>query len=110
VLKPGGSVYVDAPIHLHGHEMFVAGDIPRILALFDGALWEHIVVERWRYDHAPLPRYPTPEIDAQGALTTLETYAAAAIRDLQRNATVWLLTIQAVKKRPKAGETLRIGP
>jgi SAM-dependent methyltransferase len=110
VLKPGGSLYVDAPIHLHGHEMFVAGDIPRILALFDGALWEHIVVERWRYDHAPLPRYPTPEVDAQGALTTLETYASAAIRDLQRNATVWLLTIQAVKKTPKAGETLRIGP
>lgn len=98
VLKPGGSLYLDAPIHLHGHEMFVAGDIPRILALFDPALWKDIVVERWRYDHAPLPRYPTPAADAQGALTTLKTYAADAIRDLQRNATVWLLTIAAVKR------------
>jgi SAM-dependent methyltransferase len=98
VLKPGGSLYLDAPIHLHGHEMFVAGDIPRILALFDSTLWKDIVVERWRYDHAPLPRYPAPEADAQGALTALETYTADAIRDLQRNATVWLLTIAAVKR------------
>ena len=27
VLKPGGSIYFDAPIHLHGHEMFVLGDL-----------------------------------------------------------------------------------
>lgn len=98
VLKPGGSLYVDAPIHLHGHEMFVAGDIPRILALFDGSLWKDIVVERWRYDHAPLPRYPTPEADARGALSNLETYPVDAIRDLQRNASVWLLTIAAKKR------------
>ena len=98
VLKPGGSLYADAPIHLHGHEMFVAGDIPRIRALFDDSLWKDVVLERWRYDHAPLPRYPVPEADAQGALTALETYAVDAIRDLQRNATVSLLTITAVKR------------
>jgi SAM-dependent methyltransferase len=102
VLKPGGSLYVDAPIHLHGHEMFVAGDIPRILALFDGALWKDVVVERWRYDHAPLPRYRAPARDEQNALAALETYAADAIRELQRTATVWLLAIEAVKRTPVA--------
>ena len=35
VLRPGGTLYLDAPIHLHGHEMFVAGDVARIVALFD---------------------------------------------------------------------------
>ncbi|HUO68591.1 MAG TPA: methyltransferase domain-containing protein, partial [Gammaproteobacteria bacterium] len=88
VLKPGGSLYLDAPIHLHGHEMFVAGDVPRILALFDRTLWTNLIVERWRYEHAPLPRYPTPAADAAAVI---RTYDAAAIRDLQRNASVWLL-------------------
>lgn len=103
VLKPGGSLYVDAPIHLHGHEMFVAGDVPRILSLFDGGKWKDIVVERWRYDHAPLPPYPTPAVDAEGALTTLETYPIEAIRELQRTATVWLLTIEAIKRTTTVG-------
>ncbi len=98
VLKPGGSLYLDAPIHLHGHEMFVAGDVPQILSLFDGDKWQDIVVERWRYDHAPLPPYRAPSADAERALTTLETYAIEAIRDLQRTATVWLLTIEASKR------------
>jgi SAM-dependent methyltransferase len=99
VLKPGGSLYLDAPIHLHGHEMFVAGDIPRILTLFDRALWTNLVVERWRYEHAPLPRYPTPANDLAVAL---ETYDIAAIRDLQHNDTVWLLTITADKRAAMA--------
>jgi SAM-dependent methyltransferase len=97
VLKPGGSLYLDAPIHLHGHEMFIAGDVPRILDLFDRALWRNLVVERWRYEHAPLPRYPTPAADATLALAALESYDAAVIRDLQKNATVWLLTLTADK-------------
>ena len=97
-LKPGGSLYLDAPIHLHGHEMFIAGDIPRILALFDRALWTNLIVERWRYDHAPLPRYPTPAADAAGMPAVIKTYDTAAIRALQRDATVWLLTIAATKQ------------
>jgi SAM-dependent methyltransferase len=97
VLKPGGRLYLDAPIHLHGHEMFVAGDTERILALFDGALWSNVVTERWRSDPAPLPRYPTPEGDARGALKNLSSYDAAKIADLQVNGTVWLLTVTATK-------------
>jgi SAM-dependent methyltransferase len=97
VLKPGGRLYLDAPIHLHGHEMFVAGDIERILALFDDALWSGTAAERWRYDHAPLPRYPTPEGDARDALRNVPSYDAAAIADVQVNGTVWLLVVTSTK-------------
>ena len=97
VLKPGGRLYLDAPIHLHGHEMFVAGDTKRILALFDDALWSNVVTERWRSEPAPLPRYPTPEGDARDALKNLSSYDAAKIADLQVNGTVWLLTVTATK-------------
>ena len=100
VLKPGGRLYLDAPIHLHGHEMFVAGDTERILALFDRALWSGIVTERWRSEPAPLARYPTPEGDARDALCNLSSYDAATIADLQVNGTVWLLTVTATKVAP----------
>ena len=97
VLKPGGRLYLDAPIHLHGHEMFVAGDVPRILALFDAALWTNVVAERWRYDHAPLPRYPTPEADMRYAAAGIVSYAVDFIRERQTNGSVWLLTLTALK-------------
>jgi SAM-dependent methyltransferase len=98
VLQPGGSVYLDAPIHLHGHEMFVAGDVERILALFRPELWSSIVAERWRYAHAPLPRYPTPEADVRYVRGTIKSYDLQRIADLQTNGTVWLLTVTAVKR------------
>jgi SAM-dependent methyltransferase len=97
VLKPDGKLYLDAPIHLHGHEMFVAGDTERILALFDGTLWSGIVAERWRSEPAPLPRYPTPAGDARDALLNVPSYDTATIADLQVNGTVWLLTVTATK-------------
>lgn len=100
VLKPGGRLYLDAPIHLHGHEMFVAGDVERILALFDTTMWSGTVAERWRSDHAPLPRYPTPEGDARDALRNVPSYDPAVIADLQTNGTVWLLTVTARKVAP----------
>ena len=97
VLKPGGRLYLDAPMHLHGHEMFVAGDVERILALFDSASWSAVMAERWRYEHAPLPRYPTPEGDARDALLNVPSYDPAAIADLQVNGTVWMLAVTATK-------------
>jgi SAM-dependent methyltransferase len=103
VLKPGGRLYLDAPIHLHGHEMFIAGDVARILALFDAALWSGVLTERWRSDHAPLPRYPTPAGDARYALNNVPSYDPAVIADLQTNGTVWLLTVTARKRNGSAG-------
>lgn len=105
VLKPGGRLYLDAPIHLHGHEMFVAGDIDRILALFDATLWSNVIAERWRYDHEPLPRYPTPASDVYHAGTGMKTYDAKFIHDLQTNGTVWLLTVTATKRAAAGNDT-----
>lgn len=98
VLRPGGTLYLDAPIHLHGHEMFVAGDVPRIVALFDRALWSDVVVERWRYDHAPLPRYPTPAADVRYVQGTIRSYDPERIAEIQKNGTVWLLTVTATRR------------
>jgi hypothetical protein len=97
VLRPGGSLYLDAPIHLHGHEMFVAGDVERIVALFARERWKDVIVERWRYDHAPLPRYPTPAADVGYTRGTIVSYDLDHIANLQANGTVWLLTITATK-------------
>ena len=102
VLKPGGSLYLDAPIHLHGHEMFVAGDVDRILALFGPDRWQSVTAERWRYDHAPLPRFPAPAADVSYVRGTIKSYAPALIADLQTNGTVWLLAITAVKRAAAA--------
>jgi len=98
VLKPGGRLYLDAPIHLHGHEMFVAGDVGRILALFAGPLWHNVIAERWRYDHEPLPRYPTPAADVYHASGSMKSYDTEFIRNVQTNGTVWLLTVTAIKR------------
>jgi hypothetical protein len=75
------------------------------VALFDRDLWAHLVVERWTYDHSPLPRYPTPAADVTGvrAMPSM-SYDRAAIDDLQANGTVWLLTVTA-SKAMKAAQT-----
>jgi len=99
VLKPGGSLYLDAPIHLHGHEMFIAGDLERILALFEPKLWADLTVERWRYDHDPLPRFPTPDNDVYRGRGAVKSYDLAKIAHTQANGTVWLLVVLAVKRQ-----------
>jgi SAM-dependent methyltransferase len=98
VLKPGGFLYLDAPIHLHGHEMFIAGDVARIVGLFDPALWREVVTEKWRYDHAPLPRYPTPAEDLAVWGAVVKSYDPAALEAIKVDGTVWLLTVTATKR------------
>lgn len=90
VLKPGGTVYLDAPIHLHGHEMFVTGDLPQIRRLFDDRLWSGVTMERWRYDHEPLASYPAPAGDVAG----WPSHVAAR----QPFGSVWLLAVTAWRR------------
>lgn len=97
VLKPGGRLYLDAPIHLHGHEMFVAGDLDRIRGLFDAGRWKDVIVEKWREDHEPLERYPSPEIDQRGWPTSVTSYPAELLHDIAANRSVWLIVITARK-------------
>jgi hypothetical protein len=97
VLKVGGSIYFDAPIHLHGNEMFVRGDIRRIRRLFDDALWSDVTLEKWRYDREPLAPYPTSEKEVAAWPSYLPADAVEELVRLGRRS-VWLLTITAKKK------------
>lgn len=99
VLKPGGSIYFDAPIHLHGHEMFVAGDVERIRGLFDPAQWRDLAMEQWREDYAPLERYPPPEADSRHWRESVTSYARAQLEQVVAEGSVWLLTVRATKRR-----------
>ena len=89
VLKPGGRLYLDAPIHLHGHQMFILGDLPRVEALFDTSLWDELAFERWRREWEPLERYPTPATDL--------ARWPRAVR-LSHEVSVWLLVITATRR------------
>jgi SAM-dependent methyltransferase len=58
VLRPGGRLYIDVPIHLHGHRWFVRGETDKIIGMLDPHLWAEPLIEEWRRDFEPLPRYP----------------------------------------------------
>jgi SAM-dependent methyltransferase len=100
VLKPGGSIYFDAPIHLHGHEMFIVGDFARIRALLDPSLWQNMTIERWREDYAPLARFPTPAGEVATWADSVTSYPQELLSDIQKNRSVTLITISAMKKDP----------
>lgn len=57
ILKDGGRLLLDFPIHLHGHAMFLDGEIPHILALWNASMWSELGIEEWRKDHQPLEPY-----------------------------------------------------
>jgi SAM-dependent methyltransferase len=99
VLKPGGSVYFDAPAYFHGHEMFIMADIPRIQAQFLPELWENVVIEKWREDHEPLESYPPSETVLSGDWPAeIESYSDESVEAAREVASVYLLVITAVKK------------
>lgn len=97
VLKPGGSLYLDAPIHFHGHEMFVMGDIDRIRALFGPSDWSEPLIERWREDHEPLPAYPAGRKVQREWATEIVSYPPGQVDRLRGRASVWLITISVRK-------------
>jgi SAM-dependent methyltransferase len=98
VLKPNGWIYFCAPIHLHGHEIFVADDIPQIRALFDPLLWKNLTIEKWREDYTPLERFPTPEGDWKSWSGSIKNYPPELLEDIRINRSVHLITIKADKR------------
>ncbi|MEE4108114.1 MAG: class I SAM-dependent methyltransferase [Halieaceae bacterium] len=99
VLKPGGSVYFDAPVYFHGHEMFIMGDLPRIRDQFSSTLWENVSIEKWREDFAPLEAYPPSATVLNGDWPAeIESYSDAQVEAARTNASVYLLAITATKK------------
>lgn len=97
VLKPDGSIYFCAPIHLHGHEMFIVGDVQRIRRLFDPLPWKNITIERWREDYSPLERYRTPDRDVKLWERSVTSYPRELLEDILENRSVSLITIKAEK-------------
>lgn len=57
VLKPGGIANLNVPIHLHGHGIFVRGELDKIRSLFNSAHWESVQFEEWRREYAPLEKW-----------------------------------------------------
>jgi SAM-dependent methyltransferase len=102
VLKPGGFVYLDAPIHLHGYEMFVLGDVDRISGLFAPTAWRDVKIERWRYEHEPLPRYAPPPKDVARWDERYPGYPDDAVATILASRSVWLVVVTAYKV-PAAG-------
>ena len=98
VLKPAGSIYFDAPMHLHGHEMFIAGDVDRIRKLFDSTLWQSITIEKWREQYEPLERYPVPAGDFMSWEKSVNHYTEELLQDIKDNRSVGLITIKAQKR------------
>ncbi len=97
VLKPGGTLYLDAPIHFHGHEMFIMGDLQRIRQLFLKRNWQDLVVQHWRQDHLPLTAYPPNQTVLREWPIEISSYPAEQIAQIKEHGSVWLLTISARK-------------
>lgn len=58
VLKPGGQAWINFPVHLHGHRVFISGDEAGIArGLLGTGAFEPARLEHWRRDYAPLERY-----------------------------------------------------
>jgi SAM-dependent methyltransferase len=107
VLKPGGSIYFCAPIHLHGHEMFITRDIERIRSLLEPLPWKNIVLEMWRENYFPLERYPTPGADANTWERSVTSYPKELLEDILEDRSVMLLTIKAKKNKDRGIDEIR---
>jgi SAM-dependent methyltransferase len=97
VLKPGGTVYLDAPVHFHGNEMFIMGDIDKIRSLFSNDQWKNVKIEKWRENYAPLPRYTPTQNEFNDWSIEITSYPENKISDAKENGVVWLLTVTAEK-------------
>jgi ubiquinone/menaquinone biosynthesis C-methylase UbiE len=62
VLKDGGVVHLNVPIHLHGNDLFVKGEFDNIGRLFCGAGFEVVVAESYRAEPGDLDRYASKKI------------------------------------------------
>jgi len=47
VLKKGGTLHANVPIHLHGHKYFVKGNLMKIRLLFNSKSW-NLRTEKWK--------------------------------------------------------------
>ena len=98
VLKPGGNLYLDAPMHLHGNEMFIMGDVEKLRTLFDDSKWEDVVVERWRRKYEPLERFLPPQSELDLWPEEVTSYPHEKITEIQKSGSAWMVTFKARKR------------
>ncbi len=97
VTKPGGRVYFDAPIHFHGNEIFIMGDIDRVRELFATPYWENVNIERWRENHAPLERYTPSDKEFNDWPIEIVNYSDNEVNAIRDEGVIWLLVITATR-------------
>lgn len=88
ILKPGGTLIMNFPIHLHGHPVFIKGETEKIKKLWNPKLWENIKYEEWRKEYYPLEKYQGWKL--------ISGIKNKMIPDPD-NATTWLMDVTATK-------------
>ena len=97
VLKPGGSIYFDAPIHFHGNEMFIMGDLEKIRSYLPDENWRNVHIEKWRENCEPLEPYAPPENVLADWPLEITSYSQEQVDMLCEQASVWMIAITANK-------------
>lgn len=97
VLKPGGTVYLDAPVHFHGNEMFIMGDLDKVRALFPSDQWQNVRIEKWREQYAPLERFEPPQNVTKDWPVEITSYPQEQVEEARKNGVVWMMAITAEK-------------
>lgn len=96
VLKPGGWIYFDAPIHVHGAPEFVRGDLGRIREIFTHHDWRNLRLMSWRRLHDPLPTRQPRKSDQSQWTRCLPDSTEVERSALARKST-WVIAIRADK-------------
>lgn len=94
ILRPGGWIYFDGPIHLHGADEFVRGDVARIRSIFDG--WSDVRMLSWRRRHEPLRAHHAPERESSRWIKILGDGSEKEVEELRRRS-AWILAVRASK-------------
>ena len=93
VLEPGGTILVTVPIHLHGSNEFLHGDLHAIEHHFDPKLWRDYKTEHWREDYGPLP----VPLDIRAAWPKLRKSDKHALQEAHGYSS-WTLEITAIRR------------
>lgn len=96
VLKPGGWIYFDAPIHLHGSIEFVRGDLAAIRRRFASHAWQNLRMLTWRRVHTPLAPHYAPDVEHARWQEFLPELGAEERATLAKRP-AWILAIRAEK-------------
>lgn len=98
VLKPGGTIYLDAPVHLHGNEMFIMGDLAKVRSIFSDKIWKNVQIEKWRENYEPLERYTPPEtVLVNDWPVEISSYPQEQVEEARKNGVVFMIAITAEK-------------